>query len=345
MIINSRSPYIITVNEPSQIGSKIELFIWNDTASLPLTPTYTLSKKIASATQTANYYDIANYISEYITNINSGQDNRLQYCNVRVKSYYQNILGTYTLIDTVDYIGVYGYNLYTDGVNKLNDRTAFIKDGLITYYNRGSIPFVTVYSYGLPFAAKYKDLSNANEVVVNYDGTNKFYNIPLSLNDSNYNNGNTLFLDFGILDAEKNAGPFTVIPVCEPKYIPITCTFINRYGGWQFLTFFKAQTNSINVTASNFKLMSNNFNYNTKEASEKVFNVNGKKTVRLNTGWVDENYDEVIQDLLLSETVLLDDKPVKVKSQSLTFKTSIIDKNINYELEFEYAYDLINTIL
>ena len=60
---------------------------------------------------------------------------------------------------------------------------------------------------------------------------------------------------------------------------------------------------------------------------------------------VDENYSELIQDLLLSEVVILDYKPAIVKSQSFDIKTHLKDKNINYEIEFEFNYGLINDVI
>lgn len=344
MIINARSPYIITINEPTQIGSKIELFIWNDPNTQPIVATYVLSKKNPSLTQKVNYYDISNYISEYINNVNPNQTISQSYCNVIVKTYYENNAGVFTLLDTIDFIGVYGYNLYTDGLNELNEKTALVNEDIIIYYNRPQINFVTAQSFGLPFTAIYKDLTGANETTVSYSGDDKFYNIPFSTSSSNYTNGNTLLLDFGTINESKNVN-IKAIPICEPKYAPVNCAFINRFGGWNFITFFKAQTNSINVSGNNYKFMPQNVNYNVYEGADKVFNINGKQTIRLNTGFVDENYSELMQDLLLSETILLDNKPVNVKTQSLTFKTSIFDKNINYELEFDYAYDLINNVI
>ena len=85
--------------------------------------------------------------------------------------------------------------------------------------------------------------------------------------------------------------------------------------------------------------------YNVYKGQSKVFNINGIQTVKLNTGWVAESYNELIKDLLLSEVVLLDNKPAKVKTQSLTYKTQLKDKMINFELDFEYAFDLINNVI
>jgi len=41
----------------------------------------------------------------------------------------------------------------------------------------------------------------------------------------------------------------------------------------------------------------------------------------------------------------LDDKPVNVKTQSSELKTTLKDKMINYEIEFEYAFNLINDVV
>jgi hypothetical protein len=136
-----------------------------------------------------------------------------------------------------------------------------------------------------------------------------------------------------------------MIPICEGKYTPVVCEFLNRFGGWQFLTFFKAQTNSLQTENSTFHLLPDALDYNPLRNQFQSFNFSGKQSVTLNTGWVDENFANVITDLMLSETVLLDNKPVNVKSKSTALKTRIKDKNINYTIDFEYSYNLINDVI
>ena len=58
-VIYSRSPYTISINEAAQVGSKIELRIWNKSGTRPDIPTYTFSKQIPSITQTETYYNIS----------------------------------------------------------------------------------------------------------------------------------------------------------------------------------------------------------------------------------------------------------------------------------------------
>ena len=64
--INARSPYIVTINETSQIETKLEIYLWNGTGSMPASPQYTLSKLIPSSNSPATYYDVSPFIREYI---------------------------------------------------------------------------------------------------------------------------------------------------------------------------------------------------------------------------------------------------------------------------------------
>lgn len=131
---------------------------------------------------------------------------------------------------------------------------------------------------------------------------------------------------------------------CEPILEPQLVQFVNRYGGLDFIWFFKMRTDSITTEAKEYKLLHPNLNYDTTIGQNAKYNFNGKQSVKMNTGFVPENYNELIQDLLLSEKVWINSIPAIVKSSGIEFKTQIRNKNINYEIEFEYAFDLINNM-
>ena len=131
---------------------------------------------------------------------------------------------------------------------------------------------------------------------------------------------------------------------CEPILEPQLVQFVNRYGGLDFIWFFKMRTDSISTESKDYKLLQPNLNYDTTIGQNAKYNFNGKQSVRMNTGFVNENYNELIQDLILSEKVWINSIPAIVKSSGTEFKTQIRNKNINYEIEFEYAFDLINNM-
>lgn len=184
---------------------------------------------------------------------------------------------------------------------------------VIQYDITKSIPYVNVLinpEDGDTIEVVYKDLRGRNETSDFFTAYKGMLKIPLSTTNVKYNKGNTM----DILYNDSVYNTFRIEPICEPKYEPVICSFINRFGGWQFLTFFKAQTNNINATGSTYNLLQDSINYNVSKGQSKSFNINGKQAVKLSSGFVPENYSELIQDLLLSETVLLDGKPVEVKN-------------------------------
>ena len=75
-------------------------------------------------------------------------------------------------------------------------------------------------------------------------------------------------------------------------------------------------------------------------------NANGNESIRCNTGWVDEFFGtSTLKELLLSERILLNGKPVKMKTKGFETQKHINEKLINYTLEFENAYDIINNVI
>jgi hypothetical protein len=334
-----RSPYFIQVNEAGQLGSKVELYLYNKGNDVPIIPTYTLSKKIASTTQLENTYNIANYAKEFIKPIAPvtvsvpTEENVDCWAYCIVKRYTELTLGVYTLLSTETFVCLNGYTDYTGGYN--NDDTNAVLPLVntnITYYKSTAANYINVF---IETIANNISWNNGFEFLFFNNTEPTLWKLPYVGNSA---------LDFAPY-TRPNVLELKAEEICEPKYTPLTCAFINRFGGWQYLTFFKANLQSIDVNSKDFNLLPSSVNYNPLQGQKRVFNQQGKQKIKCNTGWVDENYFELIQDLLLSEIVLLDNKPVIVKSQSSEFKTHLKDKNINYEIEFEFNYGLINDVI
>jgi len=354
-VISARSPFEIVINETGQTGSKVELFIWNKGTTEPTTPTYTLSENIASATQTETNYNISPYVLEYInqTYVNYLTtpivENNTDWCFARVKR-YKNVSGTYTLLDNILYIGVNGYTSVIDGLNydiaqsedycllgiSSNDTYKIQYNTLIPYYN-----FLCVSSPYNDYTINYYSASGTLLNINTFRGgtTADYYNyrLPLAYGNSAYCQ----------INDDINGILYTIYTekLEECKYTPVVCSYVNKLGGWQQLTLFKAQTNKVDIQSSKYNLMQSNVNYNIYIGQNKTFNINGKKTITCNTGWVYEGYNNFITELMLSDTILIDNRPAIIKTQSLQYKTDLLDKNINFILEFEYSNNLINNII
>lgn len=323
-----RSPYFIEIDEEAQTTAKIEIFLWNKGASEPTTPNYTLSKNVPSINQNKLSWNVANYAKEFIKPIVPvtvsipTEESTDTWCYMRVVSYSDDVE-----VNDETFVCLNGYALYSSGYNTSNE------DDVLLLMNENIELQVKAFStsyFNVFFEVNSYTYETDNDSFTINVTEPTMYKLPVISLD-NYIDG------FFYVNNVKQ--------LCEPKYTPITCTFINRFGGWQFLTFFKANSSSIDVTSKDFNMLPSSINYNVLQGQKRVFNSQGKQKIKCNTGWVDENYFDLIQDLLLSETVLLDNKPVIVKSQSADYKTNLKEKNINYEIEFEYNFGLINDVI
>ena len=329
-----RSPYFIEIDEEAQTTAKIEIFLWNKGASEPTTPNYTLSKNVPSINQNKLSWNVANYAKEFIKPIAPisvsvpTEENSNTWCYMRVVSYSDDVE-----VNDETFVCLNGYTIYSGGYNQYSD------DIIIPLVNT-NIKLTTF--YGVEYINVWLEESNDYGWFGDSDDfyftttSEGLWKLPYDYDIWGLDTPPFLKPRIFLIQAEQ---------LCEPKYSPFTCTFINRYGGWQFLTFFKANSSSIDVTSKDFNMLPSSINYNVLQGQKRVFNSQGKQKIKCNTGWVDENYFDLIQDLLLSETVLLDGKPAIVKSQSSEYKTHLQNKNINYEIEFEYNFGLINDVI
>jgi len=132
----------------------------------------------------------------------------------------------------------------------------------------------------------------------------------------------------------------------ECIYEPIDVFFLNKEGAQQSLTFFKERSDDMSVSSSEYE--SDTGQPSLGNHQYKKYNIQGRSSFKVNSGFVEETNNEAFKQLFLSERiwVLENDAfiPINLKSKSLEYKTQQKDKLINYELDFEYAFNEINNI-
>jgi hypothetical protein len=142
--------------------------------------------------------------------------------------------------------------------------------------------------------------------------------------------------------------------ICEPKYDVIDCLFVNKFGYWDSFSFLKKHTNNITTTDSKYSKMigevvAEAYTYNVNAHQKQKYNLNGDQSITVNTGFVDESFNLLLQEILLSESIylIIDDvfTPVNISTSQTELKKSVNDKLINYTLTFDYAYRMINNII
>ena len=298
---------------------------------------YTLIKNlptILTGTQTINF-DIAELARDYIEiTYQSNYVPQTVSISTVIKS-YTLINGGGTPIDSASYtdVGFEAYGFFTEGVNPevpfgrtkptylipINETTSPDTFTILAPNNQaGKLPSITSLSglIATSFTASATSVTNVDGVVCNIK----------RIDCTKYGEGNRII-------------------------------YINKYGAQQDLWFFLKETRNLARTNEGYKsntitYPSGGATYSVQDAPNKVFNTQAKQTHTFSSGYYPEFANEQFEELLLSEFIWWSTVkkgvgvviPVKVKTSSMAFKTSVNDRLIEYTIEFEEAFDYINNI-
>lgn len=236
-----------------------------------------------------------------------------------------------------------------------------------------SLPLLTVSYDDVGFEA-YGEFTEGVNPEVPFGRSLPTLLIPTDDNDEftifapNNRTGTIPYLTSTFRGAESYTGTDTSVTIqgvdCNIKRIDCTkygdgnrIIYINKYGAQQDLWFFLKQTRNIARTNEGYKsntitYPSGGATYSIQDAPNKVFNTQAKQTHTFSSGYYPEFANQQFEELLLSEFIWWSTVkkgggiiiPLKVKTSSVAFKTSVNDRLIEYTIEFEEAFDYINNI-
>ncbi len=149
--------------------------------------------------------------------------------------------------------------------------------------------------------------------------------------------------------------PITYEIVCEQKYPNVRIKWKNRYGQFDWFNFNMVNRQSFNTERRTYQpqlgsWQSPTLGYNNYDSSVLNYIADSKQAISVNTDWVDEAYNEIFKQLLVSDEVYWiyneatgDLRPITINTSSITFKTGVVDKVIQYSFDFNWgqAYKLI----
>ena len=304
---------------------------------------YTIVKNlntIGAAQQTINF-DIAELARDYLEILYDATYTP-QYVDIETElKSYDDFNGTGNVVDSPAVEVDKGFEAYGNFLEGANPEIPFIRTAP-TYLISNTAPQTTLNQFTILYpnskGGKIPSISSLGGFVVN-----TFGNIDTSVTTID-----------GV--------------VCEIKRIDCTkygdgnkVIFINKYGVQQDLWFFLKKTRKLDRTNEGYKANTITYptdspaTYDIQDAPNKVFNTQGKQSYTLSSSFYPEFANQFFEELLLSEYIWLEIKPnpksksnikvpVKVKTSSIEYKTSVNDRLIEYTIEFEEAFDYINNI-
>lgn len=367
-IAGSNSPMIYDLysdnNGSANHQYTLNVFIWKGTTgSIPALATYTLRKSPNSAGKAL--FDVSRLVREFITLSKvtditaSGAsitncDNDVVWVKGVASASWTG--GSDTAVNSNIVLGTFGYSLYNSGT--INTAvTGFPVQNSLKIHSTGrlSIPLF---------------MSIADELVITDSSSNTKTFTPTTNTDSKQqvkllnvspsefttyglDTSGTFTLEFKLSAAVVHTAYLEIL--CEAKYTPMQLIYINSNGMWDYMTFFKASTNTIEAKRTSYFNTNISYGDNTtavsyspEQGEQQAFLSNGYMSHVLNTGYVSESENARIKELLLSDRVIMHDGTdfygVEVLSNSQTLKQGINEKVINYTISVKETARIINKV-
>ena len=386
-IINARSPFFIKVSDTNLQEATLSLYIYEGAkqTGLPVGADlkYTITK---SEIEENNYvvFEIGELVRDYIDVKYDGEYD--SYCIwVRPVISALNESGvaitspTITPSVTDQFVAVEGYGYFEEGINP-EPSTGLFQSNLIAYRPEDGSINIPIFAGGTNSLAFYNngELVRTQTISDNDNTNQKIQYIASSGNSDSatykervLENGGVFedsvclqrflnSIDIGAFDevwvgTDEGTKIIKVKTLECSKYEPIRVTFVNKFGSLQDIWFDKKSVESMNTKSQSYNASVvdlANLTYNTNAHQMRTLTLMGNESIVMNTGYIDESYNEVIRQLMLSEqiwmTKLTDTEelvlPLKAKTQSVQYKTRVNDRLVNYTVEFDMAFDKINNI-
>lgn len=371
----AQSPIPFTLSESGGVIASssfqyvLDLYYWAGAeAGQPTSPNYTLVKYPNESN--VGIFDVSRILNSTLNDLAEANQSNVKYFTV--EGYYQwfngttYVTGSHLTTSTYKYID--GYSLFQEPISQsIWDKTPFwplMTDGPVTQSS---------FDFNIGTSGVYVGTTgNTQPDKIVY--TSIYGNYDYSLSTTTATSGQ---IDQYPIGQSESGFPFTasldwfevrpyngLTPLgssiryeltCNQKYPNIRIKWKNRYGQFDFFNFNMVNTKTFNVNRSVYQPQigswgGSSLTYNDYDSNNLNYLVDTQESIRVNSDWVSEDYNDIFKQLLVSDEIywVYDEangyvRPITIKTNSIQFKTGVVDKVIQYAFDFDYGqtYKLI----
>ena len=370
----AQSPVIFTVAESN--GALItsssfqyigELYYWTGSIINSGSADYTISK--FPNTATVGIFDLNRIINSTLTDLAIQNTSNVMYFAVDFYTQFYNgtqyITGSHVKSST--YKALDGYGIFPEAIGQplynksihyplLTDapttQSVLIEDGgysglYIGDDGSGVTPTKLVYTSNLGTVNTFFTASTATSGQIATYG-----NAPLGLPISIYSPN----LEWYTIQAYAGTTPLS-IPlryevVCKQKYPNVRISWKNRYGQFDWYSFYMVNRKSFQTTKKTYQPQLGTWegatlSYQSYDSSNLNYIVDSTQTLQVNSWWLSDDYNDFFKQLLVSDEIYYWEgttaKPITIATSDIQFKTGVNDKVVQYQFDFNLGqnYKLI----
>ena len=348
-IVLSRSPFNFKLTSTVLFDNvTIDMYLYTGDRNVkPALPTYQFTKKVIQAGQTNisieiskmlndmvkyNYYDVAT------TGANTTALNETVWCYLDAKI-LMGVTELYRVQQQLLAVDGFGYHtelfnpvIQTNVLSTINEHLIYNDSKYPIYFKTANLTAISINGTNVPFTF---NTDYSNQMIAYVNATNYANLSKTFVADFTYTGG-----------VERHY--FTVKTECRNPLV--NCIFKNKYGFWQTISFNKLSKKSIDIEDESYMPIISTFGeYDLKSHGKRTTNVTGKEKISVNTDFIPENQNQLFTELMLSEFIYLEENgqilPVNLNKKSFEKKTKLNNKLIQYTMDFEYAFNLMNQVI
>lgn len=373
----AQSPIVFTVAEStgvvysSSFQYVADLYYWTGSVNDSGSAKYVLVKYPNNSN--VGIFDVSKIVNSTLTDLAEVNSSNIKYLAVDFYTQWQSgsVYVTGSHVKSLRYKALDGYSVFPEQINQSIESKSIhwpiMSNGPVTQSflssNYGNMTVYTGY-YGLGTDSacdnvRYSgSLGNAKLLVSgNLDTQNQTQHIPIGPNEVNFPLS-TASEWFTIQPYSGSTALGTKIyfeQVCQQKYPNVRIKWKNRFGQFDYFNFYMVSRTSFKSEKRAYQpqlgsWQGSSLEYQDYDSGNLNYLVDSQQALQVNTFWIPENYNDILKQLLVSDEIYWlyneadnDVRPITIATETLDFKTNVVDKLIQYSFEFKYGqnYKLI----
>lgn len=371
----AQSPIVFTTSESSAVvlsssfQYNADLYYWSGNPNASGSSKYTLVKYPNASN--VGIFDVGRIINSTLTDLAQTNPSNVKF--FAIDAYYQyqssSAFVTSSKVRSQTFKALDGYGIFQETIGEqLYNTTGFfplLTDGPVTQSY-----FATNVGTSGVFVAPNGGTQQPDRIV--YTGNLGSGNFMLSSSAST--TGQIQQYPIGPLQSgfpiSANSTHFTIQPfyystplgspiryeiACEQKYPNVRIKWKNRFGQFNWFNFNMISRQSFQSEKRTYQPQLGSWDapslsYNQFDSSTLNYIADSKQAISVNTDWISEDYNELLKQLMVSDEIYWiydegngDLRPITIVTNSIGFKTGVVDKVIQYAFDFNFgqAYKLI----
>jgi hypothetical protein len=371
----AQSPTVFTISESTNVVYSssfqyyADLYYWTGSTTAPAVPQYQLVKYPNPSK--VGIFDVSKILNSTLTDLRQQNSSNVKF--FKIDAYWRYLSGSAYVTSSHTPSSTYkvldGYGLFQEAINgPVYSKSPFwplMTDGPVTQSffsdNTGTVGVYTQ-DAGTSTPTKVVYNSNLGSANINVSGSSttsgqiqQVPEFPTSATFPLSSNGLTWYTIQAYNGSTPLGASLYYEYACIQKYPNVRIKWKNRYGQFDYFNFYMVNKKTFKTEKRTYQpqigtWQGSTLSYNNYDSQNLNYLVDSTQQMLVNTFWVPEEYNDIFKQLLVSDEIYYVTTessdmltPITINTDSVEFKTKVVDKLIQYSFEFRYGqgYKLI----